>query len=118
MDSANPLTGQQARPTVPSAPDDAWRGIFAIPAGPVGPPRPSGREAFRRSVPQLLREPFSRAAWRAAWRQGAYTVLGLLLWIPGFLFIVVAVTAGSDDGSGGARIEARGGLAVLRYLEF
>ena len=94
MDSANPVTGQQARPTTPSAPDDAWRGTFAIPAGPAGPPRPSGREAFRQSVPQLLREPFSRAAWRAAWRQGAYTVLGLLLGIPGFVFIVVAVTVG------------------------
>jgi hypothetical protein len=91
MDSSNPVTGRPALPTVPAARDDVWRGTFT----PPGPARPnSGRERFRRSLPQVLREPLSRAAWRAAWRAGEFAALGLLLAIPGFVFIVVAVTFG------------------------
>jgi signal transduction histidine kinase len=92
MDSANPVAGQQARPAVPPAPDDASRGTFAVPARASRPP--GGRETFRRSVPRVMLQPSSGTAWLAAWRQVEYTVLGLLLAIPGFVFIVVAVTAG------------------------
>ena len=92
MDSANPVTGQQAHPTVPSAPDDAWRGTFTPPAVPVvGPSRPP-RDLmwFRQTVLRLLREPLTRAGQR----QCEYAALGLLLAIPGFVFIVVAFTVG------------------------
>ena len=92
MDSAIPMPDQQARPAVPSAPGDAWRGTFTP---PVRPPRPySRREALRRSLPRVYREPFSRAAWGAAWGQCEYTAIGWLLAIPGFIFIAVAVTVG------------------------
>jgi signal transduction histidine kinase len=92
MDSANPVTGQQAHRTVPSAPDDAWRGTFAPPVvSPVHPSRtPRDRIWFRQTVLRLLRDPLSRDTRR----QCAYAALGLLLAIPGFVFIVVAVTVG------------------------
>ena len=92
MDSANPVTGQQARPAVPSAPDNAWRGTFAIPAGPsVRRPRIAhDRIWFRQTAAKLLRAPFTGETGR----QVEYAVLGLLLAIPGFVFIVVAVTVG------------------------
>jgi signal transduction histidine kinase len=92
MDSAIPVTGQQASPAEPPVHDDSWRGGLAPPGPPAGPP--SRREAFRQSVPQVLRDPFSRSAWGAAWRQCEFVVLGLLLAIPGFVFIVVAMTVG------------------------
>jgi signal transduction histidine kinase len=92
MDSANPVTGQQARPAVPAAPDNAWRGTFAIPAGPsVRRPRiRRDRAWFRQTAAKLLRAPFTRETGR----QIEYAVIGLLLAIPGFVFIVVAVTVG------------------------
>ena len=92
MDSVNPVTGQQARPTVPSEPDDAWRGSFTPPAVPVmGPSRtPRDLTWFRQTVLGLLREPLTRRGRR----QVEYAVLGLLLAIPGFVFIVVAFTVG------------------------
>ena len=92
MDSANPVTGQQARPTVPSAPGDAWPSTFTPPAEPpVRPSRaPRDRIWFRQTVLRLLRDPLSRGFWR----QCEYAALGLLLAIPGFVFIVVAVTVG------------------------
>ena len=92
MDSANPVTGQQARPAVPSAPDNAWSGTFAPPVAP--PTRPSraphDRIWFRQTMLRLLRAPFTRDTRR----QVEYAVLGLLLAIPGFAFIVVAFTVG------------------------
>jgi signal transduction histidine kinase len=90
MDSANPVTGQQASPAVPSAPDHAWRGTFAIPPAPAvrRPQIPHDRIWFWRTMRGLLRAPFTRETGR----QIEYAVLGLLLAIPGFVFIVVAVT--------------------------
>jgi len=91
MDSANPVTGQQAHVAVPPAPDKAWRGTFAIPAPTVRPSRVHhDRIWFRRTVLGLLREPLTRNGRR----QLEYAAVGLLLAIPGFAFIVVAVTAG------------------------
>ena len=92
MDSANPVTGQQARPAVPSAPDNAWRGTFAIPAGPAVP-RPKVRHDriwIRQTAAKLLRAPFTRETGR----QIEYAVLGLLVAVPGFVFILVAATVG------------------------
>src|ERR1700730_15624184 len=92
MDGANPVTGQQDSPTVPSAPGDAWPSTFTPPAEPpVRPSRaPRDRIWFRQTVLRLLRDPLSRGFWR----QCEYAALGLLLAIPGFVFIVVAVTVG------------------------
>ena len=98
MDSADPVTGQQAdatqqaHATVPSAPAEVWRGTFAIPPAPaVRPPQiPHDRIWFRQTMRKLLRAPFTRETGR----QIEYAVLGLLLAIPGFVFIVVAVTVG------------------------
>jgi signal transduction histidine kinase len=91
MDSANPVTGQQA-PKMPSAPDDARRNALTPPV--VRPERPSrashDRIWFRQAVLRLLREPLTRNGQR----QLAYAALGLLLAIPGFVFIVVSVTVG------------------------
>ncbi len=90
MDSANPVTGQQARPIVSPEPDDAWRGSFTPPAIPVTGPSRTPRDLmwFRRTVLGLLREPLTPRGWR----QVEYAVLGLLLAVPGFVFIVVAFT--------------------------
>jgi signal transduction histidine kinase len=92
MDSANPVTGQQARPAAPAASDDGWHGTFTPPVVP--PVRPSAtprdRIWFLQAVLRLLRDPLSRDFWR----QGEYAALGLLVAIPGFVFIVVAVTVG------------------------
>ena len=92
MDSANPVTGPQDHATVPSAPAEVWRGTFAIPAAPsVSRPRvPHDRVWLRRTAATLLRAPFTRDTGR----QVEYAVLGLLLAVPGFVFIVVAVTIG------------------------
>ena len=79
MDSANPVTSGQARSAA---------------ALPDGSARPHGREAWQRSVPRVFLEPSSRAAWGAAWRQCVYVVAGLLLAIPGFVFIVVVGSVG------------------------
>ena len=59
MDSANPVTGQQGRPGVPSAPAEVWRGTFALPVAPaVAPPRPPrDRIWFRQTAANLLRAP-------------------------------------------------------------
>jgi hypothetical protein len=92
MDSADPGTGQQARPAVPSAPAEVWRGTFAIPAGPsVARPRiPHDRVWFRQTARKLLQAPFTRETGR----QVEYAVLGLLLAITGFVFVAVAFTVG------------------------
>ncbi len=91
MDSANPVTGQQA-PTVPSAPGDARRDISTP---PVVPPVRTSRARrdriwFRQTVLSLLREPLTRNGRR----QIEFAALGLLLAVPSFVFIVVAVTVG------------------------
>jgi signal transduction histidine kinase len=73
-------------------PAGTWRGTFAIPAAPAVPrPRiPHDRAWFRQTTRKLLRAPFTADTGR----QVEYAVLGLLLAIPGFVFIVVAVTVG------------------------
>jgi signal transduction histidine kinase len=92
MDSSNPVTGQPALPAVPSAHEGARRGTFTPPVvPPVRPSRtPRDRIWFRQTVLRLLREPLTRNGRR----QLEYAALGLLLAIPGFVFIVVAVTVG------------------------
>ena len=105
MDSADPVTGQPAAAmpfapgderrgvmAPPSAPDGTWRGTFAVPVAPlVRTPRPPhDRIWFRQTVAKLLRAPFSRETGR----QVEFAVLGLLLAIPGFVFILVAFTVG------------------------
>jgi signal transduction histidine kinase len=91
MESVNPVAGQQA-PRMPSVPGDAWPDIatptVVPPVRPSQPPR--DRIWFRQVVLNLLRDPFSRDFWP----QPAYAVLGLLLTVPGFVFIVVTVTVG------------------------
>jgi signal transduction histidine kinase len=92
MDSANPATGQQASPTAPSALGDAGRGTVTPPVAPPARPSrtPRDRIWFRQTVLRLLREPLTRNGQR----QLEYAALGLLLAVPGFVFIVVAVTVG------------------------
>ncbi len=92
MDTTDPVTGQQGRPAVPSAPAEVWRGTFATPAGPsVARPRiPHDRVWFRQTAAKLLRAPFTRETGR----QVEYAVLGLALAIPGFVFVAVAFTVG------------------------
>jgi signal transduction histidine kinase len=92
MDSANPVTGQQADAAVPSARAEVWRGTFALPAAPaVTPSRPPrDRIWVRKTAAKLLRAPFTRDTGR----QVEYAVLGLLLAIPGFVFIAVTVSIG------------------------
>ena len=98
MDSTNPVTGQQAHATQPvhatvaSSPPEVWRGTFAIPPAPAvrRPQIPHDRIWFRQTMRRLLLAPFTRDTAR----QVEYAVLGLLLAIPGFVFIVVAVTVG------------------------
>jgi signal transduction histidine kinase len=92
MDSANPVTGPQARPAMTSAPAEAWRGTFTPPVAPqVRPPRvPHDRIWFQQTMRKLLRAPFTRETRR----QVEYAVLGLLLAIPCFVFIVVTITVG------------------------
>ncbi|MGI8448463.1 MAG: sensor histidine kinase [Streptosporangiaceae bacterium] len=106
MDSTHPVTGQQGRPAVPLAPgdarrgtlappsasDDAGRGTFAVPVAPlVRPSRPPfDRIWFRQAVLRVLRYPVTRDFGR----QCEYEAAGLLLAIPGFVFIVVTVTVG------------------------
>src|SRR5580704_2334606 len=92
MDTTDPVTGQQGRPAVPSAPAEVWRGTFATPAAPsVARPRiPHDRAWFRQTAAKLLRAPFTRETGR----QVEFAVLGLLLAIPGFVFILVAFTVG------------------------
>jgi signal transduction histidine kinase len=92
MDSADPVTGRQGRPGVSPAPAEVWRGTFALPAAPaVAAPRPPhDRVWFRQTAVKLLRAPFTRDTAR----QVEFAVLGLLLAIPGFVFILVAFTVG------------------------
>ena len=92
MDSADPVTGQQGRPAVPSAPAEVWRGTFALPVAPAGavPRPPRDRIWFRQTAAKLLRAPFTRETGR----QVEYAVLGLLLAMAGFVFVAVAFTVG------------------------
>jgi signal transduction histidine kinase len=109
MDSTNPVTGQQAHQIIPPAPDDAWRGTLT-PSGvaPAGPERtPRDRIWFRKAVLRLLRDPLTRNGQR----QLEYAALGLLLAIPGFVFVVVAGTVGF-----GMSLSLTGMLAGLPLL--
>jgi signal transduction histidine kinase len=90
MDSTNPVTGQQAHAARTAAPGNAWRGTFALHAvPPIRTARPlHDRMWWRQTALGLLRAPFTRDTRR----QVEYAVLGLLIAIPGFAFIVVTVT--------------------------
>jgi signal transduction histidine kinase len=125
MDSASPVPGQQARPAMPAVPGNAGRGTGTPPVVLPGPARaPRDRVWFRQAVLRLLGEPLTRNGRR----QLEYAALGLLLAIPGFVFIVVAVTVGfgmSLSFAGmllglpvliGALLGARRLGAVHRYL--
>ena len=92
MDSADPVTGQQAHAITPAAPGHGVRGTPAPRTAPAARPSraPRDRTWFRRTVLGLLREPLTRNGRR----QLEYAALGLLLAIPGFVFIAAAVTVG------------------------
>jgi|HubBroStandDraft_4_1064222.scaffolds.fasta_scaffold74911_2 signal transduction histidine kinase len=85
MDSLNPVAGQPA-------PDDARRDTFTRPLGSPVPPSRARHDRiwFRKTALRLLQEPLTRNGQR----QLEYATLGLLLAVPGFVFIVVAVTVG------------------------
>ncbi|MGH3395141.1 MAG: sensor histidine kinase [Streptosporangiaceae bacterium] len=88
MDSAIPVPDQRARPAVPAAPGDAWRGTFTPPAAGSRAPRAPG--AFRRGVRGLLRAPFTRQARH----ERLYVGLSSLVALAGFVFVAVTVTLG------------------------
>jgi signal transduction histidine kinase len=77
------VTDPRSGPLVP------WNGTFTPSAGPSRPPRV--RLGFRPTALRLLREPFSQSFWQ----QFEYAVLGLLIAVPGFVFIVVTLIAGA-----------------------
>jgi signal transduction histidine kinase len=88
MDNAPVVTGLEARSAMPSGSAEARR-------EPASGDQPGGRrETFRRSLPRILLEPTSGTAWRDASRQCLYAVLGLLLSIPGFVFLAVIIPVG------------------------
>ncbi len=88
MDSVIPVPDQRARPSVPAAPGEAWRGTFTTPAAGSRTPRAPG--AFGRDVRGLLRAPFTRQARR----ERLYVGLGSLVALAGFVFVAVTVTLG------------------------
>jgi signal transduction histidine kinase len=89
MSNVIAVTDQRADPAVP-LPYAAWRGTFVLPVLPSL--ARDGRRAFERGVLgllwKLLREPFT---WRAI-RERQYAILGFALAVPGFVFVVTAVT--------------------------
>jgi signal transduction histidine kinase len=89
MDSVNPVADQPSS-KMPSAPDVARLDTFPpLVEPPVrGSRAPRDRIWFRQAVLRLLREPLTRQGQR----QFEYAALGLLLAIPGFVFIAVAIT--------------------------
>jgi signal transduction histidine kinase len=88
MDSVIPVPDQRARPAVPAAPGEAWRGTFTPPTAGSRVPQAPG--AFRRGVRGLLRAPFTRQARR----ERLYVGLSSLVALAGFVFVAVAVTLG------------------------
>jgi signal transduction histidine kinase len=82
----SPVTSQPASPPV-----QEWRGMLMPPPGPPRPPRV--RVGFRETMRRQLRE-VRQSFSRAGRRQAAYAALALLLAIPGFAFVAVAITAG------------------------
>jgi signal transduction histidine kinase len=89
MNGAIPVTDQPIKPAVPPAPETMWGGTFMPPASsPRSPVRI--RRGFRQTVRWYVRYPFTREGRR----QGRYAALSLLLAIPGFVFVVVALVVG------------------------
>ena len=71
-----------------AAREQEWRGLLATPPAASRAPRlPS---EFRRRVRRLLREPFTAQARN----DRLYAAAGLLIAIPAFVFVILAVTAG------------------------
>jgi len=66
-----------------------WGGTLTPPVLPHESPRrpASGRKAFLDGLPRVYRAPSSRVAWASALRQSVYLAAGLLLAIPGFVFV-------------------------------
>jgi len=88
MDGVIPGADQRAGPLASAWREDGW-GNPSEP--PVLRPRASrGRGAWRQDVLRVLREPFSRRALLERW----YAAAGLLLAIPAFAVLVVAVIVG------------------------
>ena len=71
-----------------AARDDEWRGLLATPPGASRARREPGE--FGRRVLRLMREPFTAQARN----ERVYAAAGLLLAIPGFVFVSLAVTVG------------------------
>ena len=87
MDGTIPAADQPG-PARPAAGEAGWEGTFGPPVVPPKAPRASG--AWRQDVLRVLREAFTRRAIR----ERRYTVLSLLLAIPGFVFVIVAIVVG------------------------
>jgi signal transduction histidine kinase len=87
MDGTIPAADQPG-PARSAAGEADWEGTFGPPVTPLQAPRAPG--AWRQDVLRVLREPFSRRAIR----ERRYAALSLLLAIPGFVFVVVALIVG------------------------
>ena len=87
MDGTIPAADQPG-PATPAAGEAGWEGTFGPPVVPLQAPRAPG--AWRQDVLRVLREAFTRRAIR----ERRYAVLSLLLAIPGFVFVAVAIVAG------------------------
>ena len=87
MDGTIPAADQPG-PATPAAGEAGWEGTFGPPVVPVQAPR--APVAWRQDVLRVLREAFTRRAIR----ERRYAVLSLLLAIPGFVFVAVAIVAG------------------------
>ena len=88
MNGPTPVTEQPIKPAPPPAPDSRWRGTFTPPPDPDPGRALRIRRSFRQTMLQLTQSAFTRDTRR----QVEYAVLGLLLAIPGFAFILIAFT--------------------------
>ena len=88
MNGPTPVTEQPIKPAPPPAPDSRWRGTFTPPPDPDPGRALRVRRSFRQTMLQLTQSAFTRDTRR----QVEYAVLGLLLAIPGFAFILIAFT--------------------------
>ena len=85
MDGTIPAADQHPDPAKPAADEAGWQGTFGPPVLPAQAPRAPG--AWRQDVLRVLREPFTMQAAR----ERRYTAVGLLLAIPAFVLVIVAI---------------------------